>query len=110
MYTPAKRKAGQGSERKERKLQILTFIMENTKTDRDEAPHFGTYQIAKAIGLKPTQHLRNILCEMYDEGLILHEFDHARNNVIKSVWYYCENWHRNTEYWDAVVEVWAENN
>lgn len=69
MYTPEKRKLGHGADRAGRKFQILSWLQDQTLTQFPDR-YYTSHQIAKAIGLKPSQHVRNMLYELFREGAI----------------------------------------
>jgi hypothetical protein len=91
MYQPPKLMIGQGSARFDRKLQILSGLFDAGNKSPKGSPWWGTYEIAKMIGLKPSQHLRGILRELYDEGVLLHQITNHRPNQYKDIWSLASN-------------------
>ena len=98
MYTPLKLAVGQGSARYERKLQILSGMWDAGNKAPNGSAWWGTYEIAKMIGLKPSQHLRAILWELYDEGVLLHQVKDHRPNQYKDIWSLSSNAPYNQRY------------
>jgi hypothetical protein len=90
MFTPTKRQAGQGVEHIARKFQILTTLHDkqavatNGASDEDRGLTLG--QIAKAIGVSRSPHLRRLLETLYLEGAVLMRSYPYRKNISKHVW------------------------
>lgn len=95
MFQPAKNHKGNGVSRAGRKFQILTFVWE-CRYKRSAAGGLvnmwvTTYDIAKAIGMKPSKHLREILGELYQEGVLLNQQEPHRPNQFKMIWACADN-------------------
>jgi len=91
MFQPAARN-GNGVDRAGRKLQILTALWEKRFNNRLPDGSKGndwltSYEIAKMIGIKPSQHLRNILSELCFDGSLLFQQKPHRPNQVKII--YC---------------------
>lgn len=71
MFQPEKRR-GNGVDRVGRKFQILTLLFAEFDPSEGYSPDawMTCYQIAKRIGLTPSEHLRGILEELIDEGVV----------------------------------------
>lgn len=72
MYQPQKRQ-GNGVDRVGRKFQILTLLFDGfdpSEGYRDDA-YKSCYQIARSIGLAPSQHVRDILEELIEENVVV---------------------------------------
>ncbi len=95
MFMPAKNQKRNGVDRAGRKFQILTYLWER-RYKRSASGAVGnmwvtTYEIARAIGMKPTKHLRTILEELYQEGVILNQQELHRLNQYKMIWACADN-------------------
>lgn len=94
MYTPPKRMAGQGSDREARLFQILAFLLWNEyecNGEGVEPKKVTTYQVAKGIGMSPSQHLRGLLNELSRKGYLDYSEGVARNGVLRAEWCLSEN-------------------
>jgi len=56
------------------------------------------YQIARQIEMTPSKHLRGILEELYQEGVLLCQHEAHRSNQYKSVWAIADNARWNEPY------------
>lgn len=83
VFTPNKRQAGQGVERRLRKFQILTVLddhLRETESGTQYERGMTARQIAKRIGMSSSPHLRNLLDALYLEGAVLmHEYPYRPN-------------------------------
>jgi len=90
MFTPTKRQAGQGVEHIARKFQILTALHDQYRLApngaSDEVRGLTLGQIAKALGMSRSPHLRRLLETLYLEGAVLMRSYPYRRNVNKHVW------------------------
>lgn len=109
MFKPEKRELGHGSDRRARYFQILTLLYEARLASSDPSGKSMTsVEIAHAIGMSPSQHVRNILSDMvYNEWLTI--WKEYRKNGVTVVHYhtapgveYSETWH------EAFIE-WYDN-
>jgi hypothetical protein len=96
-----------GIARRDRKFQILSHLYEARYTNpyrREGAPyHFPacwrtSYEIARALGMTPSQHLRHMLYELYQEGMVLQSTAPHRGNQFKFVFVIADNARWSTEY------------
>jgi hypothetical protein len=83
-----------GIARRDRKFQILSYLYEaryNSPYRREGAPYDfpacwrTSYEIARALGITPSQHLRHMLYELYEEGMVLQSTAPHRGNQFKFV-------------------------
>lgn len=84
MFTPQKRQ-GNGVDRVGRKFQILTYLFDGFDPSEGyrEDGWLTCYAIAKAIGLTPSEHLRGILEELIDEGVVVYRIAPHRPGISK---------------------------
>ena len=115
MFTATKRQTGNGKDRQSRKFEILTFLYEARYVHPDRvgaSEHFPrgwrtSHEIAAACRMKPTQHLRSILEELYQEGLVLIELVPHRKNVSKSAYTLADNARWSSD-WKEAFDGWLE--
>ncbi len=109
MFTAQKRQYGNGKDRAGRKFEILTFLYEaryvrhlvQLADDPEDRSWRSSHEIAKALRMTPSQHLRGILEELYQEGLVLIEMIPHRKNVSKSTYTIADNARYSPEWRDA---------
>jgi hypothetical protein len=99
-----------GIARRDRKFQILSYLYEARYSNpyrREGAPyHFPacwrtSYEIARALGMTPSQHLRHMLYELYEEGMVLQSTAPHRGNQFKFVFVIADNARWSDAYRDA---------
>jgi len=111
MFQPQKRQ-GNGVDRVGRKFQILTLLFEGFDPSEGyrEDGWKTCYQIAKAIQLTPSNHLRGILEELIDENVVVYRIVPHRPDLSK-VQYAIAPEARWTKSYIPMFDVWlgAEN-
>lgn len=115
MFTATKRQFGNGKDRDSRKFEILTFLYDARYRQSGRvgaSEHYPrgwrtSYEIAHACGMKPTQHLRGILEELYQEGVVLIELVPHRKNVSKSAYTVADNARWSIDY-KEMFDSWLE--
>lgn len=82
MFKPEKRKLGHGSDRTARYFQILTLLYERRDNAAvDQNSDMTSVEIARAIGLASSQHVRNILADMLYRGWLLKRVENRANGI-----------------------------
>jgi hypothetical protein len=98
-YRPGKRSAGQGSARVQRLFQCLATLYDARETlnENSTVRSFGelgwltTGQIARAMGMTQSPHLRGLLDELLGQGLIVVQAVDWRPNMQAYVWKLSDN-------------------
>jgi hypothetical protein len=112
MFTSAQR-SGNGKDRAGRKFEILTYLyearyfMSAVKLDQNgNARSWRTsYEIARALHMKPSKHLRGILEELYQEECVWIDAMVHRKNVRKFTYAIDPNVRWSSE-WRAAFDQW----
>jgi hypothetical protein len=112
MFRPDKRRMGHGSERTDRYFQILTVLYEQ-KIGIDESAEVALtmQQIARKIGLAPSQHVREMLYTMYNEGWVSAETVTRKNGMIVVYWShrdgieFGERWQEKFTWWYETMQT-----
>jgi len=87
MFQPEKRQ-GNGVDRVGRKFQILSLLYSERHTMRvfSQDGWMTVYGIGKAIDLTPSEHLRGIMEELIDEGVVNYKIVPHRPDLSKVVY------------------------
>jgi len=108
-YVPTPLPMGQGSAREERVVQIIAALLLNEAENPDEGTQwFGTYELARACGMKPSSHFRSILRFCYNDGVLLNNPSRARSGVYKDIWALSSAAQYKSPYAALLREFWME--
>lgn len=114
-YKPVSRVGGWGSARPQRLFQILSILWDKRETEINEPLYppedrnleMTTGQIARACGLKPSPHFREMLDELYGQGFLLVRAEDWRKNMQVFYWRIDVNT-RWSEQWKAAFDAYLE--
>jgi len=110
MFVPDKRRLGHGSDRAGRLFQILTLLQESTTSSTPER-WWTSFEIAHAIGMKPSQYQRQMLYELASEGCLEYRLFNRPCGIGRYEYRFCpdafhlERWREAWQAWQPQVQM-----
>jgi hypothetical protein len=90
MFVPDKREAGRGCNRAGRLFQILTMLQDRSFAAQD-GQWLTSTEVARAMGLAPSLHVRLMLYELWEEGAIEFKSEARKCGINAGKWRFKED-------------------